>query len=966
MNSMNVRVWAVAGLALAALLAARPQDGGPERTLGPWELHKPGAWFRYEIVAEDESLVDTGLKEKGDGFAVVFSQEQKSGASKAATEMRMAHQTVRITGQEIITVEGRAWPCEILQVKDAPGGEKSWSVKAGPFIGAVLRTAGAKSSFEPTRVWEHRVSVKGKGFDCLVVEGNRKTGAAVTPVKTWYSTALPSGVLKSESIDRTLALVDFGTEWSKRPPFPGAGAAVQPPTPVAPPPPPIAPKPVVAPKPVPVQPEPPRPLQPVGQVAVTNPWERHEKGTWYRYEIVADETTFADTGLKEKGDGFLILESQEWRDGKTRPVKAQRVTLEPVKVYGKETISLDGTAYACEIQDAGDGSKKWVLKEGRHAGAILKVETAKAAITPRKAWEHQVAVKGRTFDCLVIEAEDRTGDFPQPVKTWYSSAVPGGFVKQESIEKTTALVDFGADWTQRNAPGEAAVVRVTPPVAPRPVTPEPPKPVAPPKPVVPEPARPVQPVAASKLSNLWERQEPGAWFRYTSVTEEETTLDTGLKEKSARHLVLESQSHRGAKSDPVKADRIELGALRAFGQETLTFDGVSYPCEIQDAGDGAKKWVLTEGLHAGAVIRFESPTLTLLPKKLWAHQVAVKGRTFDCLVVESEERKGGLSLPMKTWTSAEVPLGIVKQEGMERTLALVDFGTDWAQRPPAPGAGAVVRLTPPPPTPVTPKPVTVPPKPVLIEPPPFTPKPVGVEPPKPVPGTPEPPKPVVADPVAPKPTLPADPAKPAEVAKPAEPVLPEPVKPAPPQEPIVIQETPQALMKLEDPKEGGFVDLSWLEMQPRIGIAMFSEDYHIDPSPMVALQFRAPMPFLSPGSNPEREWFGAFSQLTFVPGMTRDLTPEPESPTGTGFFISGGLDFTFLRSSSLYMIFQAGGQYGSYGGITGLLDGFATNAGLSTGITLGKGLTVTLNGELIFGQAGDEIMLGSLGLLIEF
>lgn len=183
--------------------------------------------------------------------------------------------------------------------------------------------------------------------------------------------------------------------------------------------------------------------------------------------------------------------------------------------------------------------------------------------------------------------------------------------------------------------------------------------------------------------------------------------------------------------------------------------------------------------------------------------------------------------------------------------------------------------------------------------------------------------------------------------------------PAPPQERLPRE------LRLED-ESGGLLDFEWLELQARVGIAVFSDTFRIDPSPQISLLLHAPMPWLSPSSDPGGDYFGAFVELTVVPGAERDLDPPPNGTSGTILLVNLGIDFTLLRNQSLLALLRAGGQYASYGGIADLNDGFAPLAGAELGVYLGGGLTLALAGEAAFVDDGDTILLGSLGLVIEF
>lgn len=183
------------------------------------------------------------------------------------------------------------------------------------------------------------------------------------------------------------------------------------------------------------------------------------------------------------------------------------------------------------------------------------------------------------------------------------------------------------------------------------------------------------------------------------------------------------------------------------------------------------------------------------------------------------------------------------------------------------------------------------------------------------------------------------------------------------------QETPSPKPAAEAPSQAGkeipFLDFDWFELHPRLGVALFTDDFHIDASPSFGLLARAPLPGLSPRSDEGGEYFGAFAEVTGLMAE-RTLEPEVDSPSGLVLLVSLGLDFTFVRNQSLLVMMHGGAQYGHYGGITDLTDGWAPMAGVSAGWYLGQGFTLTLSPEAVFGRGGDKIYLASLGLLVEF
>jgi hypothetical protein len=186
-------------------------------------------------------------------------------------------------------------------------------------------------------------------------------------------------------------------------------------------------------------------------------------------------------------------------------------------------------------------------------------------------------------------------------------------------------------------------------------------------------------------------------------------------------------------------------------------------------------------------------------------------------------------------------------------------------------------------------------------------------------------------------------------------------KPAEPPPPAPLE---APALKLED--EGlPWIDFDWVELEPRLGVGIFSSGYKMDPSPFISLLTHVPLTLLTPSSDPGGEYFGLFAEVNFFPSVTRDLDPEPDKVSGSLLFLNLGVDFTFLRNQSFYLAARAGFQYALYGGISDLNDGFGFMAGAEGGIYLGKSLTLTLGPEVAFGD-GDNVILTSLGLLIEF
>jgi hypothetical protein len=300
------------------------------------------------------------------------------------------------------------------------------------------------------------------------------------------------------------------------------------------------------------------------------------------------------------------------------------------------------------------------------------------------------------------------------------------------------------------------------------VKPEPPKPkpepvkpeVAKPEPPKPEPVKPPPPPAPhlAFLRDPWGAEKPGAWYRIKTVTNgQESYRDVGLREAGAGYRVLVSQSSVAGKTEPEQFVWIEPEDAVAVGSVNGEASGTKYDADVvRVRASRPSQYVFKTAPHAGASF----PSDAVLTK-LDLQTLTVKGRSFPCSLMETEQSKRST----KTWYSTAVPIGTLKTESEGSTSALVDFGSDWAKRPAFPEPPVIAKVEPPKPEPVKPEP----PKPEPVKPAPPKPEPVKPEPPKPEPVKPEPPKP---EPVKPEPPKP-EPVKP-------EPPKPEPVKPEPP------------------------------------------------------------------------------------------------------------------------------------------------------------------------------------------
>ena len=162
-----------------------------------------------------------------------------------------------------------------------------------------------------------------------------------------------------------------------------------------------------------------------------------------------------------------------------------------------------------------------------------------------------------------------------------------------------------------------------------------------------------------------------------------------------------------------------------------------------------------------------------------------------------------------------------------------------------------------------------------------------------------------------------------------------------------------------------FLDLDWLEFTPAIGFSVYSSKYLADPSPALSLIVRAPMPWLSPASDPKGEYFGLFAEAAFMT-IDRDLSPTVDHRKGLASFFMLGPDFSILRDSTWILVARGGLLYAHYGSIADLNSGFGAMLGASVGLQISGKTGLVYSPELLFGKSGTMVFLNTLGLSIQF
>jgi hypothetical protein len=268
------------------------------------------------------------------------------------------------------------------------------------------------------------------------------------------------------------------------------------PKPEPPKPAPVAkPEPAPAPKPEP-KPEPPKPApKPAPHlVRAADPWRDVKPGSWFRVKSsAAGRDSYTDIGLRERGAWYVVLAIQVRRE-KTEP--EQHRWIEPGEARSTGELRLDQPGVSLDLDLATlrgrEGEVLWVVREGAHAGVVVKKEGASARTRLVQAEPGTLAVKDRSFPCLRVETEEGGAT----ALRWLSAEVPLPSIKSELAGTTETLVDFGSDWSKRpRFPGEPEPVAKAEPPKPAPVPPPPP-PVAKPEPAPlpkPEPPKPAPP-----------------------------------------------------------------------------------------------------------------------------------------------------------------------------------------------------------------------------------------------------------------------------------------------------------------------------------------------------------------------------------------------------------------------------------------------------------------------------------------
>lgn len=152
-----------------------------------------------------------------------------------------------------------------------------------------------------------------------------------------------------------------------------------------------------------------------------------------------------------------------------------------------------------------------------------------------------------------------------------------------------------------------------------------------------------------------------------------------------------------------------------------------------------------------------------------------------------------------------------------------------------------------------------------------------------------------------------------------------------------------------------------LEASVFAGGVVFEGDFESDPFASGGAMLRLPTPWLFSSR------LGLFAEF-LVSKMERDLEPPRENMDGVFYGAAFGADFALYRSTTWYLLAQAGTIYLTYGDITGVDDGWGGVGGLVLGLHWIKRdprYAITINPQWAF-DGDDWLLFLHAGLSMRF
>ena len=192
---------------IAALLVAGLAFQGTEA----WERFIPGSYVEFQTTTTQggksvKTFEKTVLRLVTDAEVVLTTESTDGAGQRLALEVRNprpqraapAEDFGAKTGTENVTVDGKAWPCEIREKR----GVRRWICADVKFNGGVLKSEAIKGSDKVlTRVIkvEDKVRVGSATVACWVREDVTETADQKTVRTQWFSGEVPGGLVRVET-----------------------------------------------------------------------------------------------------------------------------------------------------------------------------------------------------------------------------------------------------------------------------------------------------------------------------------------------------------------------------------------------------------------------------------------------------------------------------------------------------------------------------------------------------------------------------------------------------------------------------------------------------------------------------------------------------------------------------------------------------------------------------------------------
>jgi hypothetical protein len=167
----------------------------------------------------------------------------------------------------------------------------------------------------------------------------------------------------------------------------------------------------------------------------------------------------------------------------------------------------------------------------------------------------------------------------------------------------------------------------------------------------------------------------------------------------------------------------------------------------------------------------------------------------------------------------------------------------------------------------------------------------------------------------------------------------------------------------EEKPDAGLLNLKALTLNGHAGVLVFTSDFKADPAFCGGVQLRVPSPWVSGLLSSEPDRLGFLLDLTGS-SIKRDIGTQNE--TGGLLLITAGLYGAFYRTESFEAEAELALQYGYFGGVDKVSDGFAAVLGIRGAVNLGSQFWLTLNPQMAFGDAGSHVYILNAGLDIRF